>query len=132
MRKKMCIRDSIGIVGHNGVGKSTLLNLIAGMLTPDGGSVDVGATVKIGYFSQEGRELDLDQRVFDFIRGISDEVKTEEGTLSAKDMMERFLFPADLQSVPIGRLSGGERRRLYLLSILMSAPNLLLLDERCV
>lgn len=121
--------DRIGIVGHNGVGKSTLLNLIAGMLTPDGGSVDVGATVKIGYFSQEGRELDLDQRVFDFIRGISDEVKTEEGTLSAKDMMERFLFPADLQSVPIGRLSGGERRRLYLLSILMSAPNVLLLDE---
>lgn len=121
--------DRIGIVGHNGVGKSTLLNIITGQLQPDSGSVDVGATVRIGYFSQEGRELDLDQRVFDFIRGISDEVKTEEGTLTAKDMMERFLFPADLQSVPIGRLSGGERRRLYLLSILMSAPNVLLLDE---
>jgi len=121
--------DRIGIVGHNGAGKSTLLNIIAGLLAPDSGSVDVGATVKIGYFSQEGRELDLTQRVYDFIRGISDEVKTEEGSLSAKDMMERFLFPPDLQSVPIGRLSGGERRRLYLLSILMSAPNALLLDE---
>ena len=121
--------DRIGIVGHNGAGKSTLLNLIAGLLEPDSGSVDVGSTVKIGYFSQEGRELDLTQRVYDFIRGISDEVKTEEGTLSAKDMMERFLFPPDLQSVPVGRLSGGERRRLYLLSILMSAPNVLLLDE---
>jgi len=121
--------DRIGIVGRNGAGKSTLLNIIAGLLAPDSGSVDVGATVKIGYFSQEGRELDLTQRVYDFIRGISDEVKTEEGSLSAKDMMERFLFPPDLQSVPIGRLSGGERRRLYLLSILMSAPNVLLLDE---
>ena len=121
--------DRIGIVGRNGAGKSTLLNLIAGKLTPDGGSVDVGATVRVGFFSQEGRELDLNQRVYDFIRGISDEVKTEEGTLSAKDMMERFLFPPELQSVPVGRLSGGERRRLYLLSILMSAPNVLLLDE---
>ncbi len=121
--------DRIGIVGRNGAGKSTLLNLIAGRLDPDGGSVDVGATVRIGFFSQEGRELDLNQRVYDFIRGISDEVKTEEGTLSAKDMMERFLFPPELQSVPVGRLSGGERRRLYLLSILMSAPNVLLLDE---
>lgn len=121
--------DRIGVVGRNGAGKSTLLNLIAGLLQPDSGSVDVGATVRIGFFSQEGRELDLNQRVYDFIRGISDEVKTEEGTLSAKDMMERFLFPPELQSVPIGRLSGGERRRLYLLSILMSAPNVLLLDE---
>lgn len=121
--------DRIGVVGRNGAGKSTLLNIIAGSLPPDSGRVDIGATVKIGYFSQEGRELDLNQRVFDFIRGISDEVKTDEGTLSAKDMMELFLFPPDLQSVPIGRLSGGERRRLYLLSILMSAPNVLLLDE---
>ena len=121
--------DRIGIVGRNGAGKSTLLNIIAGQLLPDSGCVDAGTTVKIGYFSQEGRELDLNQRVYDFIRGISDEVKTGEGTLSAKDMMERFLFPPDLQSVPIGRLSGGERRRLYLLSILMSAPNVLLLDE---
>ena len=121
--------DRIGIVGRNGAGKSTLLNLIAGRLAPDSGTVDVGSTVRLGYFSQEGRELDLTQRVYDFIRGISDAVKTEEGILSAKDMMERFLFPPELQSVPIGKLSGGERRRLYLLSVLMSAPNVLLLDE---
>ena len=121
--------DRIGIVGRNGAGKSTLLNLIAGRLEPDSGTVDVGSTVRLGYFSQEGRELDLTQRVYDFIRGISDAVKTEEGVLSAKDMMERFLFPPELQSVPIGKLSGGERRRLYLLSVLMSAPNVLLLDE---
>ena len=119
--------DRIGIVGRNGAGKSTLLNLIAGRLEPDSGTVDVGSTVRLGYFSQEGRELDLTQRVYDFIRGISDAVKTEEGVLSAKDMMERF--PPELQSVPIGKLSGGERRRLYLLSVLMSAPNVLLLDE---
>ena len=121
--------DRIGIVGHNGAGKSTLLNMIAGVLQPDSGVVDVGSTVKIGYFSQEGRELDLNQRVYDFIHDIGDEIRTDEGTFTAKQMMERFMFPKDLQSVPIGRLSGGERRRLYLLSILMEAPNVLLLDE---
>ncbi|MCI6320863.1 MAG: ABC-F family ATP-binding cassette domain-containing protein [Clostridiales bacterium] len=121
--------DRIGIVGRNGAGKSTLLHLIAGELAPDSGSVDMGATVKVGHFSQEGRELDLDQRVYDFIHDIADEVRTDEGTFTANQMMERFLFPSDLQSVPIGRLSGGERRRLYLLSVLMSAPNVLLLDE---
>lgn len=121
--------DRIGIVGRNGAGKSTLLRLIAGELQPDAGSVEMGATVRIGHFSQEGRELDLDQRVYDFIHSIADEVETCEGTISANQMMERFLFPGDLQSVPIGRLSGGERRRLYLLSVLMAAPNVLLLDE---
>ena len=121
--------DRIGIVGRNGAGKSTLLHLIAGELAPDSGTVEVGTTVKIGHFSQEGRELDLQQRVYDFIHDIADEVKTDEGTFSANQMMERFLFPGDLQSVPIGRLSGGERRRLYLLSVLMEAPNVLLLDE---
>ncbi|MDD3347117.1 ABC-F family ATP-binding cassette domain-containing protein [Oscillibacter sp.] len=121
--------ERIGIVGANGAGKSTLLHLIAGELQPDSGSVEIGATVKIGHFSQEGRELDLTQRVYDFIHDIADEVKTDEGTFSANQMMERFLFPGDLQSVPIGRLSGGERRRLYLLSVLMEAPNVLLLDE---
>ena len=121
--------DRIGIVGRNGAGKSTLLHLIARELAPDSGTVEVGATVKIGHFSQEGRELDLQQRVYDFIHDIADEVKTDEGTFSANQMMERFLFPGDLQSVPIGRLSGGERRRLYLLSVLMEAPNVLLLDE---
>ena len=121
--------DRIGIVGRNGAGKSTLLHLIAGELAPDAGSVEVGTTVKIGHFSQEGRELDLNQRVYDFIHDIADEVRTDEGTFTANQMMERFLFPGDLQSVPIGRLSGGERRRLYLLSVLMEAPNVLLLDE---
>ena len=121
--------DRIGIVGRNGAGKSTLLHMIAGQLQPDSGFVDIGTTVKIGHFSQEGRELDLTQRVYDFIHEIAREVKTEEGTFTAKQMMERFLFPSDLQSVPIGRLSGGERRRLYLLAVLMEAPNVLLLDE---
>ena len=121
--------DRIGIVGRNGAGKSTLLHLIAGELTPDSGSVDMGTTVKVGHFSQEGRELNLDQRVYAFIHDIADEVRTDEGTFTANQMMELFLFPSDLQSVPIGRLSGGERRRLYLLSVLMSAPNVLLLDE---
>ena len=121
--------DRIGILGRNGAGKSTLLLLVAGELMPDSGSVDMGTTVKIGHFSQEGRELDLNQRVYDFIHNIADEVRTDEGTFTANQMMERFLFPSDLQSVPIGRLSGGERRRLYLLSVLMAAPNVLLLDE---
>ena len=121
--------DRIGIVGRNGAGKSTLLHMIAGTLAPDRGSVETGTTVRIGHFSQEGRELDLTQRVYDFIHEIAREVRTEEGTFTAKQMMERFLFPSDLQSVPIGRLSGGERRRLYLLSVLMEAPNVLLLDE---
>ena len=121
--------DRIGIVGRNGAGKSTLLHMAAGLLPPDGGSVEMGTTVKIGHFSQEGRELDLNQRVYDFIHEIGSELRTAEGTFTAKQMMERFLFPADLQSVPIGRLSGGERRRLYLLSVLMAAPNVLLLDE---
>jgi len=121
--------DRIGIVGRNGAGKSTLLHMIAGTLQPDSGHVETGTTVKIGHFSQEGRELDLSQRVYDFIHEIARELKTAEGTFTAKQMMERFLFPSDLQSVPIGKLSGGERRRLYLLSVLMEAPNVLLLDE---
>ena len=121
--------DRIGVVGRNGAGKSTLLKMIAGSLAPDCGEADIGVTVKIGHFSQEGRELDLNMRVFDYIHSIAEETHTDEGTFSAKQMMERFLFPSEMQSVPIGRLSGGERRRLYLLSVLMEAPNVLLLDE---
>ena len=121
--------DRIGIVGHNGAGKSTLLNLIAGTIQPDGGSVEVGDTVKIGYFSQEGRELDLQQRPYDYIHEIAEKVHTSEGTFTASQMLERFLFDGDLQYSRIGALSGGERRRLYLLGVLMGAPNVLLLDE---
>ncbi|WP_099205373.1 ABC-F family ATP-binding cassette domain-containing protein [Scatolibacter rhodanostii] len=121
--------DRIGIVGKNGVGKSTLLNLITEKVLPDKGTVEIGSTVKFGYFSQEGRDMDPGQRVYDFIAEISNEIQTPEGTFSASQMLERFLFTPDLQYSQIGRLSGGERRRLYLLSILMSAPNILLLDE---
>ncbi len=121
--------DRVGIVGRNGAGKSTLLNLIAGRLTPDAGQVDWGETVRIGYFSQEGREMDPEERVYDYIHAVAGMVKTKEGSFSATQMMERFLFPTALQGQPIGKLSGGERRRLYLLSVLMEAPNILLLDE---
>ncbi len=121
--------DRIGIVGKNGVGKSTLLNLISGQVEPDEGRVEVGSTVQIGYFTQEGQEIDKSLRVYDFISEIAGEIKTEEGTFSASQMLERFLFSSDLQYTTIGRLSGGEKRRLYLLSILIAAPNILLLDE---
>ena len=121
--------DRIGIVGPNGAGKTTLLNLIAGVLPPDSGTVDFGGTVKLGYFTQEGRELDPKQRPWDYIHEIASEVRTDEGRFSAAQMLERFLFTPELQYTEIGRLSGGERRRLYLLGILMAAPNILLLDE---
>ena len=121
--------DRVGVIGRNGAGKSTLLNLISGKLAPDSGTVDFGGTVRIGYFTQEGRELDPDQRPYNYIHEIASEVRTGEGRLSATQMMERFLFSSDMQYSTIGRLSGGERRRLYLLGILMSAPNILLLDE---
>lgn len=121
--------DRVGIVGHNGCGKSTLLNMIAGRLQPDCGSIVVGDTVKIGYFAQDDRDMDGEMRAIDFIKDIALSVETDEGTLTATQMMERFLFDADLQYTQIKRLSGGERRRLYLLSVLMEAPNILLLDE---
>ncbi len=121
--------DRVGIIGRNGAGKSTLLNMIAGQLVPASGSVDFGGTVRIGYFTQKGRELDPAQRPWDYLHEIASEIHTKEGRLSASQMMERILFPTDLQFSAIGRLSGGERRRLYLLGILMSAPNILLLDE---
>ncbi len=121
--------DRIGIVGRNGAGKTTLLNLIAGVVPPDSGSVSRGDTVRLGYFTQEGRDLDLRQRSWDYIHEIAPSLETREGRVSAAQMLERFLFTPDMQYTPIARLSGGERRRLYLLGILMSAPNILLLDE---
>lgn len=121
--------DRIGIVGRNGAGKSTLLNIISGELKPDSGSVEMGGTVKIGYFSQENQKLDNSMKVIDFIKEINNSIKTPDGVITASQMLEKFLFYPDLQYSLIGKLSGGEKRRLYLLSILMEAPNILLLDE---
>jgi ABC transport system ATP-binding/permease protein len=122
--------DRIGIVGPNGMGKSTLLKLMAGLEEPDQGRIAVGSTVKIGYFSQEHDELDADQRVIEYIRDEALYVETVDGeTITAAQMLERFLFPGHLQWTPIGKLSGGEKRRLVLLKTLMSSPNVLLLDE---
>jgi ATP-binding cassette subfamily F protein uup len=122
--------DRVGIVGPNGSGKSTLLKMIAGRLEPDQGSVTLGPTVKIGWFTQEHEEMDESLRVIEYIREGADQVRTAEGeTVSAAQMLERFLFPPDKQWAQIGKLSGGEKRRLQLLRILMGAPNVLLLDE---
>lgn len=121
--------DRIGIIGENGSGKSTLLKLISGELQPDSGSAEIGETVKIGYFSQENEHMDKSRRVIEYICDIAHNVKTEDGYISASQMLERFLFPPHMHSIPVSRLSGGEQRRLYLLGILMSAPNVLLLDE---
>lgn len=121
--------DRIGILGENGSGKSTLLKILCGELEPDSGTVEIGETVKIGYFSQENERMDKSRRVIEYICDIAHNVKTTDGYISASQMLERFLFPASMHSIPVGRLSGGEQRRLYLLGILMKAPNVLLLDE---
>ena len=124
------LRDArIGIVGNNGVGKSTLLNIIAGRIKPDSGYVDIGSTVKLGYFTQESDVVDDTLKVIDYIKNIAEIVETSEGKITASQMLEKFLFTPDLQYNTVSRLSGGERRRLFLLSILMKAPNILLLDE---
>ncbi len=124
--------DRVGIVGPNGYGKSTLLKIICGEIQPDSGKVERGDTVKIGYFSQEsflGDECTPSTKAIDYIKSISQEIQTPQGTLTASQMMEKFLFPSDLQYTEVSRLSGGERRRLCLLRVLMDAPNVLVLDE---
>ena len=121
--------DRIGIVGPNGSGKSTLLNLIAGRLAPDSGRVEVGETVRIGYFSQELPPMDEEMRVIDYVKEIGNRIPTPEGMVTAGQLLEQFLFPPQVQWSPVGKLSGGERRRLFLLSVLAAAPNVLLLDE---
>lgn len=121
--------DRIGIIGPNGSGKSTLMKIIAGWLEPDAGTVTVGQTVKMGYFSQESEDMDGSVKVIDYIRNVAEYVKTKDGSVSASQMLERFLFPSSVQYTTVSKLSGGEKRRLYLLRILMEAPNVLLLDE---
>jgi len=122
--------DRVGIVGPNGAGKSTLMDIIAGKLQPTSGSMTVGQTVKVGYFSQHSEFPNTNQKVLEYIKEVNNYIDTADGMrISAAQMLERFLFPPDLQWVPVNKLSGGEQRRLYLLRVLMSAPNVLILDE---
>lgn len=121
--------DRIGIVGRNGCGKSTLLKIMTGVLKPDSGTVVIGQTVKLGYFSQENEAMDESQRVIDYVREVAEYIKTVDGMVTASQMLERFLFSGSIQYSLIKKLSGGEKRRLYLLRVLMEAPNILILDE---
>lgn len=119
----------LGIIGPNGCGKSTLIRMIAGVVQPDQGEVEVGETIRIGYFAQEVPDMDNNQRVIDYIRDVAEYIPTRDGKITASMMLERFLFDSAMQYTPIQKLSGGEKRRLYLLKVLMEAPNVLLLDE---
>ena len=121
--------DRIGIIGENGCGKSTLLKIIVGEEQPKEGTVTIGDTVKIGYFSQDSRKMDENMRVIDYVKEVGEYITTTEGKITAAMMLERFLFDGNMQYSLIGKLSGGERRRLQLLRVLMSAPNVLILDE---
>jgi ATP-binding cassette subfamily F protein uup len=122
--------DRVGIIGPNGSGKSTLLNILAGRIQPDSGTIETGQTVKLVYYTQENVEMDPNQRVIDYVKEVAEVIRTGDGhVLTASQMLERFLFPPGQQYTPIGKLSGGERRRLYLLRTLMGEPNVLLLDE---
>ncbi len=122
-------KQRLGFIGPNGCGKTTLLKIIAGLMEPDSGFVDIGETIKIGYLAQEAPAIDPRQRVIDFIKEIGEFVLTEEGRISASEMLERFLFTPQMQYTPVEKLSGGELRRLYLLSVLMGGVNVLILDE---
>ena len=121
--------QSVGIIGPNGCGKSTMLRMITGEVLPDAGTIEIGDTIRIGYLAQEEPDMDTNQRVIDYVKDIAEYVQTRDGRISASQMLERFLFTPDMQYTPISKLSGGEKRRLYLLSVLVSGANVLILDE---
>ena len=121
--------QKVGIVGPNGCGKSTFVKMLAGLVEPDSGTIEIGDTVRIGYFAQEEQHMDDGQRVIDYVKDIGEYIVTKEGRISASQMLERFLFTPDMQYAPIGKLSGGEKRRLYLLGVLCQNSNVLILDE---
>lgn len=121
--------QKVGFIGPNGCGKSTLMKMIAGLIQPDSGTVEKGETIKIGYFAQEEQEMDPSRRVIDYVKDMGEYFHTGEGRISASQMLERFLFTPDMQYSPIGKLSGGEKRRLYLLGVLAGETNVLIMDE---
>ena len=121
--------QKVGIIGPNGCGKSTLMKMLVGQVAPDSGVIEIGETIRMGYFAQDEKEMDDRQRVIDYVKDIGEYIITRDGRISASQMLERFLFTPEMQYAPIGKLSGGEKRRLYLLGVLCQNINVLLLDE---